>query len=60
MPLLQQLPRIFNYLLPGADFVWYTLDAIVSFSFLVLVFAAIYKVVPDVHIDWEDVWIPDS
>ena len=47
----------FHYLLPGADFAWYTLDAMVSFSFIVLVFAAIYKVVPDVHIDWEDVWI---
>jgi membrane protein len=47
----------FQYLLPGADFVWYTLDAVVSFCVVVLVFAAIYKVVPDVHIDWEDVWI---
>ena len=47
----------FQHLLTGADFVWYTLDSAVSFSLVVLVFAAIYKVVPDVHIDWEDVWI---
>jgi membrane protein len=46
----------FRYLLPGADFVWYALDAVVSFLLVVLIFAAIFKVLPDVHIDWEDVW----
>jgi membrane protein len=47
----------FQYLLPGADFVWYTLDTMASFVLVVLVFASIYKVVPDVHIDWGDVWV---
>jgi len=28
----------------------------VSFSIVVGIFAAIYKIVPDVHIDWRDVW----
>lgn len=46
----------FHYLLPGVDFVWYSLDAFASFCVTVLVFAAIYKVVPDVDIDWADVW----
>jgi len=46
----------FHYLLPGADFAWYALDAVVSFLLVVLIFAAIYKVLPDVHIDWGDVW----
>jgi membrane protein len=46
----------FRYLLPGVDFVWYALDAAASFHLAVLIFAAIYKVVPDVHIDWADVW----
>src|SRR5262249_17150336 len=45
------------YLLPSADFVWYTIDALASFSVIVLVFAAIYKVVPDVDIEWSDVWV---
>jgi membrane protein len=47
----------FHYLLPGADFVWYALDAFGSFSVTILVFAATYKVVPDVDIDWADVWV---
>src|SRR5262249_43224233 len=47
----------FRYLLPGADFVWYSLDAVASFLLVVFIFAAIYKVVPDVHIDWDDVWV---
>jgi membrane protein len=46
----------FRYLLPGVDFAWYALDAVASFLLVVLIFAAIYKVLPDVHIDWGDVW----
>jgi membrane protein len=46
----------FRYLLPGVDFAWYALDAVASFLLVVLIFAAIYKVLPDVHIDWADVW----
>lgn len=30
---------------------------LISFSLLVLLFAAIFKVLPDVEIGWEDVWI---
>jgi membrane protein len=33
------------------------LDGLASFLLIVLIFAAIYKVVPDVHIDWDDVWV---
>jgi len=46
----------FRHLLPVTDFVWYALDATASFLIVVLIFAAIYKVLPDVHIDWDDVW----
>jgi len=46
----------FRYLLPGVDFAWYALDAVVSFLLVVLIFGAIFKVLPDVHIDWGDVW----
>jgi membrane protein len=47
----------FHYLLPDADFAWYTLDNLGSFLLVVFIFAAIFKVVPDVHIDWSDVWV---
>ena len=46
----------FEYLLPGASIVWHLLDATVSFLVVVLLFAAIFKIIPDVHIDWRDVW----
>jgi membrane protein len=47
----------FRYLSPANDFLWYTLDAVTSFIMVLLILAAIYKVVPDVHIDWNDVWV---
>ena len=33
------------------------LDIVVSFGFVTLFFAMIYKFVPDVKIQWKDVWI---
>jgi membrane protein len=46
----------FSYLLPGVDFFWQFLDAATSFSIVIVLFAAIYRIVPDVQIEWRDVW----
>jgi membrane protein len=54
--ILAAMTGYFEYLLPGASIVWHLLDAVVSFSIVVLLFAAIFKIIPDVHIDWQDVW----
>jgi membrane protein len=54
--LLVAITAYFDYLLPGASALWHLLDAGVSFAIVVLLFAVIYKVVPDVQIDWKDVW----
>ncbi len=54
--MLAAITGYFQDLLPGANFLWHTLDIVVSFSIVVGIFAAIYKIVPDVHIDWQDVW----
>ena len=35
----------------------HSLDLVVSFGFITLLFAVIYKFVPDVRIAWSDVWI---
>jgi membrane protein len=35
----------------------HTFDLLVSFAFITLLFAVIYKFVPDVRIAWSDVWI---
>jgi membrane protein len=47
----------FSFLLPGADFLWQALDFLVSFLIVTFVFALIFKIVPDVHVQWRDVWL---
>jgi membrane protein len=54
--ILAAITGYFEYLVPGANFIWHLVDAAVSFGIVVLLFAAIYKIIPDVHIDWQDVW----
>ena len=44
-------------LLGGAEFIAHALDLLVSFVFITALFAMIYKFLPDVHIQWRDVWI---
>jgi membrane protein len=54
---LAAITGYFNYLLPSGEFIWNALNVILSFGIVTLVFAATYKLVPDVHIDWKDVWV---
>lgn len=42
--------------LPGADWLWLVLDTGIALAVYVLLFAALYKVLPDVRIQWRDVW----
>ena len=53
---LAAITGYFEYLIPGASALWHLLDAGISFGIVVLLFAAIYKIISDVHIDWQDVW----
>lgn len=43
--------------LPVVDAVWPIVDMAVSFVITTILFAAIYKILPDVDICWSDVWI---
>ena len=43
-------------LLPGLDFLWHCLDFVLSFAMTALLFALLYKFVPDASITWRDVW----
>ena len=54
---LAAITGYFQFLLPGAGFFWHILDALVSFMVVAFVFASIYKVVPDVRIDWSNAWV---
>jgi membrane protein len=43
--------------IPGGVHVWQFVDLIVSFGLLTLLFALLYKVLPDVQLHWSDVWV---
>ena len=55
--LLTAFSQFIGSLIGGAAFVGHLLDIVVSFAFVTLLFAMIYKFVPDVQIQWKDVWI---
>jgi membrane protein len=55
--LLTAFSQSIGSLIGGAAFVGHLLDIVVSFAFVTLLFAMIYKFVPDVQIQWKDVWI---
>lgn len=43
--------------LPGTEFIAQVLNFALSFGVITLLFAAIYKVLPDTPVKWSDVWI---
>jgi membrane protein len=55
--ILAMVTDYFTYLLPGADIFWQLLDACLSFSLITILFASIFRFVPDVQIGWRDVWL---
>lgn len=44
-------------MLPGFALLWKIVNFLVSFGVITLLFALMYKVLPDVQITWGDVWI---
>lgn len=54
---LAALSSLMNGLLPGFDFLWQLLNFAISFGVVTLLFAAIYKILPDAKVAWGDVWI---
>lgn len=43
--------------LPGGTYAWQVLNWLVSFGLVAGLFALIFKLLPDVEIEWRDVWI---
>lgn len=43
-------------LLPSFDLLWQGVEYAISFGVMMLLFAAMFKVLPDVHIPWRIVW----
>jgi len=55
--LLAFVHMFFLGLLPGAEFILQILNFAISFGVVTLLFAMIYKILPDAEIQWHDVWI---
>ena len=55
--LLSSFTGILSSFLGDATLVAHAVDILVSFGFVTLLFALIYKYVPDVEIQWKDVWV---
>jgi membrane protein len=51
------LQTYLNNWLPGVPWVWQTANVVSSFLVIAVLFAMIYKFLPDVVISWKDVWI---
>src|SRR5215207_3355221 len=54
---LSSFTGMLSSFLGDATFVAHAIDILVSFGFVTLLFALIYKYVPDVEIQWKDVWV---
>src|ERR1044071_843983 len=55
--LISGLQNYMNAWLPGVPWVWQTANVVSSFFVIAVLFAMIYKFLPDVVISWKDVWI---
>ena len=54
---LSALVTYFSNLLPGVDLLWQIVSFLLSFAITTVLFALIFKVLPDVKITWSDVAI---
>ena len=55
--LISGFTRFVGSFFEGAATLAYLLDNVISFGFVTLLFAMIYKFLPDVQIHWKDVWV---
>jgi membrane protein len=51
---LSAITKYFGHLVPILAAIWPAVDLISSFALVTLLFALIYKILPDVHIAWRD------
>lgn len=54
--LLRAVMEFTNDRLPGSDFVWIAANSIASFGLITLLFALVFKLIPDAKVHWKDVW----
>ncbi len=47
---------LLGFLLPVPSFVWVLVNGAISLAVVTLLFAMIFKILPDAHVRWRDVW----
>lgn len=55
--ILAAVSNFANGLLPGMEFLMQIVNFVISFGVTTLLFAMIYKILPDTDIAWRDVWV---
>jgi membrane protein len=54
---LTAVSRYLGEAVPGAAVLWMVLNLLISTTIITVLFALIYKVLPDVELGWRDVWV---
>ncbi|GEM_PF-316429 len=54
---LAAVQHAFGNRIPGGAAPWHALEFLVSFGIITVLFAAIFKFLPDVRLAWRDVWV---
>jgi membrane protein len=54
---LSGVGRVLSNALPGGETLWQILNFMISLGVITLLFALIFKFVPDAEVKWRDVWI---
>jgi membrane protein len=54
---ISALSGVVSRFVPGVPFIWQAVNQVVSFGVVTLLFALMYKVLPDAEISWKDVWV---
>jgi membrane protein len=55
--ILANVSKYFQTVLPFTTSLWPLVDLSFSFALTMILFAAIFKILPDVYIAWKDVWL---
>ena len=55
--ILSSMGRVMSDALPGGALLWQAVNVAVSLGVITLLFATIFKVVPDIEVRWRDVWL---
>lgn len=55
--LISGVSKYMSGFLPGVDWLWEVLNFVLSFIVITAVFALMFRYLPDVEIQWKDVWV---